>query len=100
MATLALSPDELSAALSQLNNSCDKAWVVDQSGKLAKSFRFKNFNQAWAFMTAVALYTEKKDHHPEWFNVYNRVDIQLTTHDANGISHKDFELADFIESCV
>ena len=61
-----------------------------------KSFKFKNFNEAFAFMTRIALKAEKMDHHPEWFNVYNRVDITLTTHDAGGITSKDINLATFI----
>ena len=64
---------------------------------MEKSYRFKNFNEAFAFMTRVALMAEKMDHHPEWFNVYNRVDVTLTTHDADGLSEKDFKLARFME---
>ena len=64
---------------------------------MEKSYRFKNFNEAFAFMTRVALMAEKMDHHPEWFNVYNRVDVTLTTHDAGGLSEKDVKLARFME---
>lgn len=64
---------------------------------LEKSFKFKNFGQAWAFMSRIALLAEKMDHHPEWFNVYNRVDITLTTHDADGISERDIKMAEKIE---
>ncbi len=64
---------------------------------MEKSYRFKNFNEAFAFMTRVALMAEKMDHHPEWFNVYNRVDVTLTTHDAGGLSKKDIKLARFME---
>ena len=53
--------------------------------------------QAWGFMSRVALQAEKMDHHPEWFNVYNKVQVTLSTHDANGLSHKDIKLANFIE---
>jgi 4a-hydroxytetrahydrobiopterin dehydratase len=67
--------------------------AVDGRDALEKSFRFKDFNAAWGFMTRVALIAEKADHHPEWFNVYNRVDIQLTTHDADGLSMRDIDMA-------
>ena len=67
-------------------------WQLEQ-GKLARSFRFADFNAAFAFMTRVAMAAEQADHHPEWFNVYNRVDVQLTTHDAGGLTDRDFELA-------
>ena len=60
---------------------------------LAKSIKFKNFRQAFAFMTEVALLAEKADHHPEWTNVYNRLDIVLTTHEAGGLSERDVALA-------
>ena len=66
-------------------------------GTLQRSFRFIDFNQAFAFMTAVALDAEKADHHPEWFNVYNRVDIRLTTHDCKALSQRDFDLAKLID---
>ncbi|MEH6404858.1 MAG: 4a-hydroxytetrahydrobiopterin dehydratase [Sneathiella sp.] len=64
---------------------------------IEKSFKFKNFNRAFGFMTEVAMMAEKMDHHPEWFNVYNRVDVTLTTHDADGLSHKDIKLAKFMD---
>lgn len=65
---------------------------------LTKSFVFADFNVAFGFMSRVALMAEKLDHHPEWFNVYNRVEITLTTHDANGLSERDVALATFIEA--
>lgn len=65
--------------------------VVD--GKLHKTFQFRNFKIAFAFMTSVADYAEEHDHHPEWFNVYKTVKVDLTTHSVAGISQKDFELA-------
>ncbi len=65
--------------------------VVD--GKLHREFQFKDFVSAFAFMTAVALVAESRNHHPEWFNVYNKVTIDLTTHDVQGISALDFDLA-------
>lgn len=60
---------------------------------LQKNFRFVDFKTAWGFMTACALVAEKMDHHPEWFNVYNRVDITLSTHDAGGVTQLDLDLA-------
>ncbi len=67
---------------------------------IEKSFRFDDFGAAWAFMSRVALQAEAWDHHPEWFNVYNRVDVVLTTHDADGVSEKDVALAHFMDSIV
>ncbi len=76
-----------------------KLWTkVRGRDAIQKSYRFKNFNEAFAFMTRVALVAEKMDHHPEWFNVYNRVDITLSTHDAGGLSERDIALAKFIDS--
>jgi 4a-hydroxytetrahydrobiopterin dehydratase len=60
---------------------------------LARRFMFKDFNNAFGFMAQVALIAEKMNHHPEWANVYNRVDVVLTTHDANGVTDKDFQMA-------
>ena len=67
---------------------------------LFKSFKFKNFSQAWAFMSRFALLAEKMDHHPDWTNVYNRVDITLTTHDAGGVTENDTKMAQTIEKYV
>jgi 4a-hydroxytetrahydrobiopterin dehydratase len=67
-------------------------WSLD-SEKLYRKFVFANFVEAFGFMSQVALLAERMDHHPEWSNVYNRVDIHLTTHDAGGISERDFDLA-------
>jgi 4a-hydroxytetrahydrobiopterin dehydratase len=64
---------------------------------IQKTFTFKSFNQAFSFMTRVAMEAEKANHHPEWFNVYNRVDVTLRTHDAGGITEKDIKLAQFME---
>ena len=65
---------------------------------LTRRYRFRNFNQAWGFMARVALLAEAQDHHPEWSNVYNRVDITLTTHDAGGLSARDVRLAQAIDA--
>jgi 4a-hydroxytetrahydrobiopterin dehydratase len=60
---------------------------------ITKTFQFADFNEAWGFMTRVALVAEKMDHHPEWFNVWNRVEITLSTHDVGGVSERDVKLA-------
>lgn len=65
---------------------------------IVRSFRFADFNAAWGFMCRVALLAEKADHHPEWSNVYNRVEILLTTHDAGGLSRRDVALAQAIDA--
>jgi 4a-hydroxytetrahydrobiopterin dehydratase len=74
--------------------------VVDGRDAIAKSFRFKDFNQAFAFMTRVAMMAEKMDHHPEWSNVYNKVEITLSTHDAGGLTERDIRLAKFIDQAA
>ena len=81
------------AALSQLTG-----WQgVEGRDAISKTFRFEDFNAAFGFMTRVALEAEKRDHHPEWFNVYNRVEVVLTTHDADGVSALDVALAQFMD---
>lgn len=69
-----------------------------QRDAIYKSFKFKDFNEAFGFMTRVALKADKVDHHPEWFNVYNTVNITLATHDCGGVSERDIALAEFIDS--
>jgi len=69
----------------------------EAADKITKDFEFMDFSQAWAFMSRVALKAEQMDHHPEWFNVYNRVEVTLTTHDTGGVSEKDVEMAKFME---
>ena len=64
---------------------------------IARKFVFKDFKTAWAFMSASALRAEQMDHHPEWFNVYNRVEVTLTTHDADGVTPLDLDLALFMD---
>lgn len=64
---------------------------------ISKSYRFKDFKAAWQFMSLVAKVADDRDHHPEWFNVYNKVDVTLTTHDAGGVTQKDVWLATFMD---
>lgn len=91
-----LSDGERQAALDSL-----PAWQrVDGRDAIARDLRFADFNAAFGFMSRVALQAEKMDHHPEWSNVYNRVRIVLTTHDAGGLSTRDVELARFIDSLL
>ena len=69
-------------------------WRFDETrGAIRREFVFADFAQAFAFMTRIALAAEKADHHPEWFNVYNRIDITLSTHDCQGLSQRDIDLA-------
>ncbi len=76
-------------------------WHLDAARPaLRREFRFADFNQAFAFMTRLALLAEARNHHPEWFNVYNRVDITLTTHDAGGITERDLEMARFANAAA
>lgn len=89
-----LSPEERRAALAELTGWSD----VDGRDAITKSFRFRDFNGAFGFMVKVALMAERMDHHPEWFNVYNRVEVTLATHDAGGVTARDIALARFMES--
>lgn len=82
-----LSQDELNSALGQI-----PGWSI-QNNKLHREYKFGSFVDAFGFMSSLALVAEAMGHHPEWFNVYNRVTIDLTTHDAGGITMKDVELA-------
>ncbi|HVA13115.1 MAG TPA: 4a-hydroxytetrahydrobiopterin dehydratase [Stellaceae bacterium] len=75
-----------------------RGWAeVEDRDAIRKVFHFGTFSEAWAFMARVALLAEKMDHHPEWFNVYNRVEIVLATHDVEGLSERDVKLAQAIE---
>ena len=85
---------ERSTALAGLTGWRD---IADRDA-IAKSYSFANFNAAFGFMTRVALLAEQMDHHPEWFNVYRRVDITLTSHDAGGITSRDVKLATAIDA--
>ena len=72
--------------------------LVDDASKIRRTIKFKDFNEAFGFMTRVALHADKYDHHPNWSNVYNNVDIELWTHDVGGLSENDLRLAEFIDS--
>jgi 4a-hydroxytetrahydrobiopterin dehydratase len=74
-------------------------WMV-QAGKLHREFTFSDFSEAWAFMTRVALLAEKANHHPDWSNSWNRVTIELVSHDAGGISDRDTKLATAINGLL
>lgn len=76
-------------------------WALAKDGKsIHQSFKFKSFAEAWSFMTHVALLAEKMDHHPDWSNSYNKVEISLSTHDAGGVTKKDLALAQAITDFV
>jgi len=92
MAAEKLSTDRILSAISAL-----EGWKL-ADGKLHKTFQFDDFVEAFGFMTQVAIVAEKMNHHPEWFNVYNKVTIDLTTHDVGGISQLDLDLANKIEA--
>ena len=69
-------------------------WTYDAGAKaILRTFKFSDFSEAWGFMNRAALLAEKMDHHPEWFNVYNRVEVKMTTHDADGVTTLDIEMA-------
>jgi 4a-hydroxytetrahydrobiopterin dehydratase len=75
------------------------AWTLDEKA-IRRDFKFKNFNEAWGFMTRVALLAEKLNHHPDWSNVWNRVQIELTTHDAGGLTDNDLQMAQAIDKLL
>jgi 4a-hydroxytetrahydrobiopterin dehydratase len=81
------------AALKELHGWSE----VEDRDAIRKTYHFGNFREAWGFMSQVALIAEKMDHHPEWFNVYNRVEVILTTHDAAGLAERDIRLAHAID---
>ena len=84
-----LSKTEVTTNLKKLSG-----WkFVKGRNAITKTFKFKNFTEAFGWMTSMALYAEKKDHHPEWFNVYSTVEVTLSTHDAGGITNLDMDMA-------
>ena len=89
-----LSETEITKELKKL-----EGWAI-KDNKLHKEFQFDSFNQAFGFMTRAAMEIEKMNHHPEWFNVYNRITVDLTTHDAGGITNNDINLARILNSLV
>ena len=92
------SPQQIEEALAELNANLpeEKHWQIIDA-KLNKTFKFKSFIRAFGWMSQMAIWAEKLNHHPEWFNVYNKVEVNLTTHDAGGISELDFKLATKME---
>lgn len=91
-----LTEDQRAAALDLLGE-----WDFDEArDALTRQFVFADFSEAFGFMTRVALLADKADHHPEWLNIYNRVDILLTTHDAGGLSARDVDMAKAIDKLV
>lgn len=87
-----LSTQDIESHLRQISG-----WNI-VNGKLRKDFQFDDFNQAFGFMTRAAMHIEKMNHHPEWFNAYNKLTIELTTHDAGGITMNDINLAKILNS--
>ena len=86
------------AALAEAVAGLDGWSVADGREAIVKTYRFDDFNAAFGWMSRVALKAERMDHHPEWFNVYNRVDVTLASHDAGGVTARDIELAAFLDS--
>ena len=93
MARDRIDADEALGSLQGWSRSSDREAIV-------KSFRFADFNAAWGWMSRVALLAEKLDHHPEWSNVYNRVEVLLTTHDAGGVTELDLAMARFMDEAA
>lgn len=98
MAISTLSKEQRDQLLQPLLQS---GWdLVENRDAIIKKYSFKDFNEAFGFMTRVALKADKEDHHPEWFNVYNRVEVTFSTHECQGLSTRDIELASFCDSIV
>ena len=101
MAATKLTEQQIIDQLSEVNDTLaqDKQWAIID-GKLKKQFVFKNFIDAFGWMTQVAMHAEKLIHHPEWFNVWNKVDVTLITHDVGGLSDLDFKLIKRMEKLL
>lgn len=93
------SQEVIDTSLKSLNDNSENSWEI-REGKLYREFKFKSFVSAFGFMTQVAILAERANHHPQWSNVYNKVEIYLTTHEAKGISKRDFELAQEIGKLI
>lgn len=91
-----LSNQEINSELKVLNTAIDTAWLVEKKS-LYKAFEFSDFKAAFAFMTALADYAERVDHHPNWRNCYRRVEIRLSTFDVHGLTQQDFDFAQQVE---
>jgi 4a-hydroxytetrahydrobiopterin dehydratase len=90
--------EKLTGVMRQQKLASLEGWSeVDGRDAICKSFQFADFKEAFAFMTRAALAAEQADHHPEWFNVYNRVDVTLATHDADGVTDRDISLATLMD---
>ena len=89
-----LSQDQINERLSSMNG-----WVFENNA-IHTAFEFENFKEAFTIMTRIAFEAERLNHHPDWSNVYNRIDISLSTHDAGGVTEKDFELAETIDQIL
>lgn len=91
-----LAPDQRNEALAKV-----REWqLVEGRDAISRSFKFKDFSEAFGFMTRAALVAERMNHHPEWFNVWNRVDVTLSTHDAGGLTELDIKLAAAMDKLV
>ncbi|WP_366654168.1 4a-hydroxytetrahydrobiopterin dehydratase [Fodinicurvata sp. EGI_FJ10296] len=88
-----LTDDERDAALAELTD-----WIeVEGRDAITRTYKFRNFSEAFGFMARVAMKAEQMDHHPEWFNVYNKVEITLSSHDVGGLSSRDIDMARFMD---
>lgn len=94
----ALSQEAIDSSINKLSQGTPFPWEqVEGRSAITKTFEFADFSQAWSFMSRTALLAEKMDHHPEWFNVYNRVQVTLSTHDCDGVSINDINMAKAME---